>query len=44
MTMMITMTNFFLNDSDIAWFVAVDVFLLNYLKKWLKNVKMLKKH
>ena len=28
---------FFLNDSDIAWFVFVDLFLLNYLTKLLKN-------
>ena len=31
--------NFFLNDSDIAWFVFVDLFLLNYLKKLLENIK-----
>ena len=31
------MTMFSLKDSDIAWFVFVDLFLLNYLKKLLKN-------
>ena len=39
MTIMTMMAIFFLNDSDIAWFVFVDLFLLNHLKKSLKNVK-----
>ena len=30
---------FFLNDSNIAWFVFIDLFQPNYLKKLLKNVK-----
>ena len=39
MTMMTNMTNFFLNDSDIAWFVFVNVFLIKHHKKLLKNVR-----
>ena len=39
MTMMTNMTMFSLKDSDIAWFVFVDLFLLNYLKKLLENIK-----
>ena len=37
--MMANMTMFSLKDSDIAWFVFVDHFLLNYLKKLLENIK-----
>ena len=37
--MMTHMTMFSLKDSDIAWFVFVDLFLLNCLKKLLENIK-----
>ena len=39
MTMMSNMTKDFLNASNIAWFVFIDLFQPNYLKKLLKNVK-----
>ena len=39
MTMMSNMTKIFLNASNIAWFVFIDLFQPNYLKKLLKNVK-----
>ena len=39
MTMMTKMTMFSLKDSDIAWFVFVDLFPLNCLKKLFENIK-----